>query len=84
MKINKDKIIKNICYTELVYERINKKLKINYSKDQIEKLILDLLKITSLEDYSKTGKNYYVTNSDKKDPYNSQFQHLQSNNCRSN
>ena len=66
MAINKDEIINNICYTELVYGRINKKLKTNYSKDQIEKLISDLLKITSQDNYSKIGKNYYITNIDKK------------------
>ena len=65
MKINKDEIINNICYTELVYGRINKKLYTSYSKYQIEKMILDILKTTSQDDYSKVGKNYYIRNIDK-------------------
>lgn len=60
MDINKQRIIKNICYTELVYGRINKKLNTNYSKSQIERLILDVLTETKEGNYSKTGKNYYV------------------------
>ncbi len=41
--IDKQQIIDNICYTELVYGRINKKLGLTYTKGQIEKLILNLL-----------------------------------------
>ena len=36
MNINKTEILRNICYTELVYGRINKKLNIKLSKEQIE------------------------------------------------
>jgi len=62
MKIDKGKIINNICYTDLVYGRINKKLNTNYSKEQIEKFILEVLNITSSDNFSKVGKNYYITN----------------------
>lgn len=62
----KQKIIENICYTELVYERINKKLKESYSKGQIEKLILTILKETDEKFYTKTGKNYYLTSKENK------------------
>ncbi|MBS3742311.1 MAG: DUF3781 domain-containing protein [Candidatus Cloacimonetes bacterium] len=62
MVIDKKKIIRNICYTELVYGRINKKLKVHYSKNEIEELIFNLLKNTSEIDYSRVGKNYYITN----------------------
>ena len=44
MNINKQEILKNICYTELVYERINKKLNIKLSKKQIEVYIFKILK----------------------------------------
>ncbi len=37
MSINKREILKNICYTELVYGRINKKLNVRFSKKQIGK-----------------------------------------------
>ena len=49
MNIDKSKILDNICYTELVYERINKKLKTNNSKLEIEKKLLEILKQTSKE-----------------------------------
>lgn len=60
--INKKEILENICYTELVYERINKKLNIKFSKKQIEEFILKILKETDEIFFSKIGKNYYVTN----------------------
>lgn len=58
----KQKIIENICYTELVYQRINKKLNAGYSKEQIEKFILAIVKETDEKFYTKTGKNYYLIN----------------------
>ncbi|QNM85630.1 DUF3781 domain-containing protein [Polaribacter pectinis] len=60
--IDKEEIIKKHCYTELVYERINKKLCINFSKAEIEKLLCKVLSETSLENYFKKGKNFYVFN----------------------
>lgn len=62
----KQKIIENICYTELVYERINKKLNLSYSKEQIEKFILTILKETDAKYFTKNGKNYYLINMKKK------------------
>jgi len=58
----KDKILQNICYTELVYERINKKLNIKLSKEQIEKLMFDVIQNTDEEYFERIGKNYYITN----------------------
>lgn len=62
MKINKQKILENICYTELVYRRINKKLNIQFSKKQIEDFIYKILKETEEPFFSKSGKNYYIEN----------------------
>lgn len=62
----KEEILKNICYTDLVYGRINKKLDINFSKEQIEMLILKILKETDEKFISRKGKNYYVVNAEKK------------------
>ena len=62
MNINKQEIIENICYTELVYERINKKLNIKFPKQQIEEYILEILKETDKIFFRRNGKNYYVTN----------------------
>jgi len=62
MSINKSEILKNICYTELVYRRINKKLDLKFSKEQIENFIFKILKEAEERFFSKTGKNYYITN----------------------
>ncbi len=66
MIINKQNILKNICYTELVYGRINKKLNINFSNKQIEEFIFKTLKETDEECFSKTGKNFYIENLEEK------------------
>ncbi len=63
--VDKQKIIENICYTELVYERINKKLTTNYTKEQIELFITETLKETNVRLFVKSGKNYYVTNTER-------------------
>lgn len=60
----KKRIIENICYTDLVYGRINKKLTSNLSNGQIELFITEILKETDEKSYSKKGKNYYITNSE--------------------
>lgn len=64
MTINKQKIIEKICYTELVYERVNKKLKLNLSKEQIKTLIRDTLIKTDIKFFTKKGKNFYIINSE--------------------
>ena len=64
MNINKQEILENICYTELVYERINKKLNTKFSKKQIEEFIFKILKETERKFYLRIGKNYYVSNTE--------------------
>lgn len=61
MEINKAEILKNICYTELVYGRINKKLKLNYSKSEIEELIFRIISKTPESFFERIGKNFYIT-----------------------
>lgn len=58
----KKEILQKLCYTELVYGRINKKLKTQLSKPDIEKMIRVALVETSESNFQKKGKNYYVTN----------------------
>jgi hypothetical protein len=65
MTDSKQQIIENLCYTELVYERINKKLSTEFSCRQIELLIDEILKKTDKKFYTKTGKNFYVINTDE-------------------
>ncbi len=64
MNINKQEILENICYTELVYERINKKLNLKFSKKQIEVYIFKILKETEKTFFTKIGKNFYVINTE--------------------
>lgn len=61
----KKEILEKICYTDLVYERINKKLNIEFSKDKIEEMILEIIKGTGIAGFQKTGKNIYITNEEK-------------------
>ena len=62
MNIKKNDILQNICFTELVYGRINKKLHTKLSKEQIEELLLKIINQTEDNFFEKIGKNYYVTN----------------------
>ncbi|MBN1603237.1 MAG: DUF3781 domain-containing protein [Chitinispirillaceae bacterium] len=62
MSTVKDTIIKNLCYTDLVYKRINNKLNTNFSNGKIEKYILKILHETDDNSFSKIGKNFYVSN----------------------
>ena len=55
-------ILDKLCYTELVYGRINKKLKIELSKDKIEELITTVILETDENKFIKIGKNIYITN----------------------
>ena len=61
----KKEILEKICYTDLVYERINKKLNIELSKDKIEEMIFAIIKETDENKYQKIGKNIYITNNEK-------------------
>lgn len=62
MNSSKEEILKNHCYTELVYQRINKKLDKNYSKSEIEILMKKLLQETDGKNFKKIGKNFYISN----------------------
>jgi hypothetical protein len=66
MSINKNKILQNFCYTELVYGRINKKLNSTFSKQEIEKTLLEMIKQTEENFIEKIGKNIYIINREKK------------------
>ncbi len=62
MSINKNRILNKISYTQLVYGRIRKKLDVESSDKQIEKLVLKILNETENKNFKKVGKNYYVSN----------------------
>ncbi|OXA93745.1 hypothetical protein B0A62_13205 [Flavobacterium hydatis] len=62
--MSKTAILNNLCYTELVYDRINKKLNSNFSKSEIETMLFDIIKETQEDYFHKNGKNYYVSNTE--------------------
>ena len=62
MDAYKDEIQSNLCYTPLVYSRVNKKLKTSMSNSEIEILIADLVSETASVDFVKRGKNIYISN----------------------
>lgn len=61
----KKDILAHISYTQLVYERINKKLKMALSKTEIEEMILAIICETSETEFKKIGKNIYISNHEK-------------------
>ncbi len=61
----KSEILNNICYTDLVYERINKKLNTNLSRDEIEEMIFSIIEETDESGFDKKGKNIYITNQNR-------------------
>ena len=61
----KKEILDKICYTELVYGRINKKLRIELSKEKIEEMISTIVSETDESGFRKTGKNIYITNNER-------------------
>jgi FKBP-type peptidyl-prolyl cis-trans isomerase (trigger factor) len=65
MNSHKTEVLNKIGYTGLVYERINKKLNINFSKEDIEKMIFEILKETNELQFQRKGKNIYVTNNEQ-------------------
>jgi hypothetical protein len=58
----KNEIIQKHCYTKLVYQRINKKLKTSFTNKESEALIKKVLQETVIENYLKKGKNFYISN----------------------
>lgn len=61
----KTDILNNICYTELVYDRINKKLSSKLSTSEIERMLFDSINETHEKYFQKIGKNIYVVNTKK-------------------
>ncbi len=62
MNTTKEAILKNLCFTELVYGRINKKLGTAYSEREIELLIHRVVDETEEGFFERIGKNIYVSN----------------------
>lgn len=60
--IDKEFILRKLCYTDLVYGRINKKLGTSYSRSEVKEFVYRVL--SEAESWSKVGKNYYIVNSD--------------------
>ncbi|MGL5436965.1 MAG: DUF3781 domain-containing protein [Lachnospiraceae bacterium] len=54
-------VLDHLCYTELVFERINKKLKMSLSPEEIRGFIYSIVMSEDCTIY-KRGKNYYACN----------------------
>ncbi|WP_349515594.1 DUF3781 domain-containing protein [Leuconostoc suionicum] len=59
--MNKDIFVNNNCYTELVFTRVNKKLKTSWDILIIKYIVNDIL-TSNDSDYKLNGKNWYVSN----------------------
>lgn len=66
MKSFKNEIIARICYTDLVYGRINKKLKIELPNDKIAEMVRSIINETEESGFQQKGKNIYITNKTRK------------------
>ncbi|KIA88090.1 DUF3781 domain-containing protein [Kaistella jeonii] len=62
MNTCKKEILSKICYTDLVYGRINKKLNLKLSNMEIEKTLLEIIQNTEEINFEKRGKNIYISN----------------------
>ncbi|WP_037570976.1 DUF3781 domain-containing protein [Spirochaeta cellobiosiphila] len=62
MKHHKREILNKLCYTELVYGCIRKKLSIDLPDQEIEEFIIKLIEETLEEDIKIHGKNFYLEN----------------------
>ena len=62
MSINKTEILSRLCYTEMVYGRVNKKLSTQFSKSEIEAMLHKVLAETEDSYFERIGKNIYATN----------------------
>ncbi|WP_246001298.1 DUF3781 domain-containing protein [Companilactobacillus musae] len=50
-----------VCYTPLVFERVNKKLKTDFSIAEIKSIVQNIINDSTTK-ITKTGKNYYLLN----------------------
>ncbi|WP_163323830.1 DUF3781 domain-containing protein [Draconibacterium mangrovi] len=66
MKSFKNEIAEKICYTDLVYGRINKKLNIELPNDKIEEMVCSIINETEETNLQLKGKNIYITNKTRK------------------
>ena len=55
-------IIEKLCCTELVCDRINRKLGLHLSPHEIESFVSRIIESTDDAHFQKRGKNYYITN----------------------
>jgi len=53
--------LENVCYTPLVFGRVNKKLNLAISNDEIKSLVQQII-TDETTTINKTGKNYYLQN----------------------
>lgn len=62
MKNIKNIILENHKYTDLVFFRINKKLKLNFNNTKIKEFLFNLIEDTEEQNIIKKWKNFYLYN----------------------
>ncbi len=62
--MNRNTFVIDICYTVLVFNRVNKKLKTNWDVLTIKHIVNDIL-VSNDSNYKLQGKNWYVSNKNK-------------------
>ncbi len=55
-------MLKRLCHTKLGYDRINRKLGLRLSPQEIEDFVSGIIGRTDEAHFRKRGKNYYITN----------------------
>lgn len=58
---DKQIFLDNICYTPLVFGRVNKKLATDFSNDEIQAMVNRIIQ-NSDTSFEKRGKNFYLRN----------------------
>jgi len=53
--------LENVCYTPLVFDRVNKKLNLSLTNDEIQSLVRQIITAETTI-INKSGKNYYLQN----------------------
>lgn len=62
MSVNKKEILDNISFTDLIYDIINKKLNSKFSRQEVEKMLIDVINDTQKSSFLEIDDNIYITN----------------------
>ncbi len=81
MRSHQNEISDKLCYTELVYDRINRKLGLHLSSQEKESLVPDIVERTDEKHFLKKKELLYHQRNQGHSHHRQLF-HIQSNYCR--